>query len=573
MAHDINPSSLTELRKSLTEMQQTLLNEFWAHYKDHDEWPLARPIHSRYGKELVVSELQPLGGHIVFESQRSGKRPYELGLIGILLTKDGNEYFELIVRYYNHLRSEYLSNPEKLNFTNNDLEEALKLTEAQSALLYNLVNIGSLWSGGGGKAEDWTICPPTEIEDLPRDGDLHTEIESQILSELDQERHVFQSDRPVLTESEILAQIDGTSENTDPDKPLVNDPLKRKYQVFVSSTYEDLKEERQHVIEALLKTKCIPTGMELFPATSTEQWDLIKRVIQECDYYIVIVAGRYGSLGPTGRSYTEMEFDYAVKSGKPVYGFYHPDISALPGKKLEASDSARKQLDAFRKKVRGRMCNTWSSPAELGSAVKSTILDAIEYNPKPGWIRADMAMQMANLEPIEERAETNSKHTPKPKPATEDHFAGGREKIRIAVCIEYDFQETESLFNNGKTTLPTKKLDTEIQLTWNALYLFWESCFQGGTNKNILYRELHSAVRGEIKSALEEQQIDPNQHYNYSFDQVQIDKFLKTFVARKLIKQVANTIGSWETPDYRFTPKGIQLCAELQAIKSENNVI
>ena len=63
---------------------------------------------------------------------------------------------------------------------------------------------------------------------------------------------------------------------------------KKKYQVFVSSTYEDLKEERKEVMQALLELDCIPSGMELFPAADDDQWTLIKRVINECDYYIVI---------------------------------------------------------------------------------------------------------------------------------------------------------------------------------------------------------------------------------------------------------------------------------------------
>lgn len=61
--------------------------------------------------------------------------------------------------------------------------------------------------------------------------------------------------------------------------------------------------------------------MELFPASDDAQWELIKRVIEESDYYIVIVAGRYGSLSPEGISYTEMEYDYAVAKGIPVLGF------------------------------------------------------------------------------------------------------------------------------------------------------------------------------------------------------------------------------------------------------------
>jgi hypothetical protein len=47
--------------------------------------------------------------------------------------------------------------------------------------------------------------------------------------------------------------------------------MEKKYQVFVSSTYRDLSEERQEVMQALLELDCIPVGMELFPATDDDQ--------------------------------------------------------------------------------------------------------------------------------------------------------------------------------------------------------------------------------------------------------------------------------------------------------------
>jgi hypothetical protein len=68
--------------------------------------------------------------------------------------------------------------------------------------------------------------------------------------------------------------------------------MEKRYQVFISSTYLDLKDERQAVMQALLAQKCIPAGMELFPAADEGQWALIRRVIQDCDYYLVIIGGR-----------------------------------------------------------------------------------------------------------------------------------------------------------------------------------------------------------------------------------------------------------------------------------------
>jgi hypothetical protein len=87
--------------------------------------------------------------------------------------------------------------------------------------------------------------------------------------------------------------ITGTDGNTAGD-------MDKRYQVFVSSTYADLKQERQRVIQALMEMDCIPAGMELFPAADDEQWAFIKRIIDDCDYYLIIIGGRYGSTTPEG---------------------------------------------------------------------------------------------------------------------------------------------------------------------------------------------------------------------------------------------------------------------------------
>src|SRR3954453_20031505 len=101
--------------------------------------------------------------------------------------------------------------------------------------------------------------------------------------------------------------------------------MEKRYQVFVSSTYLDLIEARAEVMQALLELDCIPAGMELFPAANDDQWTLIKNVIDDCDYYVVVIAGRYGSLSAEGISYTEMEYRYALEKSKPIIAFLHKD--------------------------------------------------------------------------------------------------------------------------------------------------------------------------------------------------------------------------------------------------------
>lgn len=165
--------------------------------------------------------------------------------------------------------------------------------------------------------------------------------------------------------------------------------MDKRYQVFVSSTYEDLKEERQEVMHALLELDCIPAGMELFPAANEDQWSLIKKVIDDCDYYLLISAGRYGSIGPHGHSYTEMEYRYAIESGKPVIAFLHKDPQLLVAGRCEQTDDGKKKLHTFRSLVQQKMCKFWDGPSDLGSVVSRSLVRLIKTTPAVGWIKAD----------------------------------------------------------------------------------------------------------------------------------------------------------------------------------------
>lgn len=72
--------------------------------------------------------------------------------------------------------------------------------------------------------------------------------------------------------------------------------MEKKLQVFVSSTYADLRMERQAAVEAILTAGHIPAGMELFAAGDESQMEAIKRWIEESDVYLLILGGRYGSI-------------------------------------------------------------------------------------------------------------------------------------------------------------------------------------------------------------------------------------------------------------------------------------
>lgn len=166
--------------------------------------------------------------------------------------------------------------------------------------------------------------------------------------------------------------------------------MDKRYQVFVSSTYADLQEERQKVIQTLMEMDCIPAGMELFPAADEEQWEFIKRIIDDCDYYILIIGGRYGSLTAEGISYTEQEYDYAMSVGLRVLAFVHDVPDEIPVGKSDIVPELRAKLEAFRERVsKSRIVKFWTNATELPGLVALSLSKTIKVHPAVGWVRAD----------------------------------------------------------------------------------------------------------------------------------------------------------------------------------------
>ncbi len=166
--------------------------------------------------------------------------------------------------------------------------------------------------------------------------------------------------------------------------------MKKKYQVFVSSTYEDLKDERVAVMQCLLDNDCIPVGMEQFPASEMSQMEYIKKMLDDCDYYVLISAGRYGTPDVDGIGFTEKEYDYAISKGIPVMSVLHSNIGKLPSDMCEKSDEGRRKLEAFRSKVsNGRLVKYYDDIGSLKYCVSNAIHRCIMDYPAVGWVRGD----------------------------------------------------------------------------------------------------------------------------------------------------------------------------------------
>jgi hypothetical protein len=170
--------------------------------------------------------------------------------------------------------------------------------------------------------------------------------------------------------------------------------MKTKNQVFISSTYLDLKEERQSAVQAILKSGNIPAGMELFTANNKTQWETIKKWIKESDVYILILGGRYGTLESKSKiSYTELEYDYAVQNEIPLFSIVISDEelrrrNSLDDNTLVEKDNVDK-FQMFREKVLSKTSSFFSDAKDIRLAILESLPEIIKEYDIKGWIRKE----------------------------------------------------------------------------------------------------------------------------------------------------------------------------------------
>jgi len=241
--------------------------------------------------------------------------------------------------------------------------------------------------------------------------------------------------------------------------------MDKRYQVFVSSTFADLKEERSRVIQTLMEMDCIPAGMELFPAADEEQLAFIKRVIDDCDYYVVIVGGRYGTVGADGVSYTEKEYDYALERGLKVIALLHEEPQTLPMVKSEANPATRERLQAFRSRLAdGRLVKFWTKADELPGLVALSLAKTIKTFPAQGWVRAGGLPREELLQEIAELRRQNEKLS------TDLRAARAASSPPVANLAELD--EKIRLFGTCRVGSDRYRRDEEwsVEVTWRELF-------------------------------------------------------------------------------------------------------
>jgi len=340
--------------------------------------------------------------------------------------------------------------------------------------------------------------------------------------------------------------------------------MDKRFQVFVSSTYEDLQEERQEVMHALLELDSIPSGMELFPAANESQWSLIKKVIEDCDYYVLVIGGRYGSKGPDGISYTEMEYRHALQIDKPTIAFLHKDPGSMPASKSEGAPDGKEKLAAFRDLAQKKHAKFWSNPADLGSVVSRSLIQLTKSHPAVGWVRAnELPDREASLELLRLRKQVDDltvelQRVRTTAPQGTESLTQGADRFKI----RYSFVASDGAFGfndwNGS-----------FGPSWNEIFAALARGMIHELSEEQLKHEFNTFIRMTEKPVLEAEGSEPIVDakrftiHESDFQTVKVQLRALGFIVRSEKQRSVKDVGTY----WKLTPYGDDLMTRLRAIK------
>lgn len=243
----------------------------------------------------------------------------------------------------------------------------------------------------------------------------------------------------------------------------------KKYQVFISSTFTDLIEERQAAVEAILRASHIPAGMELFSAGSETQMEIIKRWIEESDIYMLIIGGRYGSIDPkTNLSYTEMEYNYALELNKPLFAVVASESYLDEKVKEKGKDilelKHRKEYDDFKENVLSRISRIFNDRNEIKLATLESLLDIQNRFKLNGWVKSTEIPDVSELiNQVQELGEQNRMKDEKLKVL---------ESGQINKIGEFTFEEICTALKSYEIIVPANISQTKEDRKTNVLDVF-----------------------------------------------------------------------------------------------------
>lgn len=342
--------------------------------------------------------------------------------------------------------------------------------------------------------------------------------------------------------------------------------MDKRYQVFVSSTFEDLQEERKEVMQALLELDCIPSGMELFPASNDDQWTLIKNVIDDCDYYLLIIGGRYGSENDEGISYTQMEFEYALEQGKPMISFLPKNPDAIPSGKCETNADKQQKLEKFKELAKKKLVKFWDGPDNLGSVVSRSMVRLIKDYPAEGWVKSGSIVDEDSLKEISRLQKENNELKERlaamttQAPQGTENLSQGNDNV----AISFEFVATDIYESDYECR-------SSLSFTWNKIFSYIapsmiDECSEYGMKRKLCdFIEKNKGMLLTKKKFKDFTEFSSFQILQSDFDLIKVQFKALGLICISTKMRDSESMGTY----WRLTPYGEYVMTQLVAMRKE----
>jgi formylglycine-generating enzyme required for sulfatase activity len=148
--------------------------------------------------------------------------------------------------------------------------------------------------------------------------------------------------------------------------------------IYISSTYEDLKKEREAAAQAVRRLGHQSIAMEDYVASDKRPVEKCLQDVRSCNVYVGIFAWRYGFIPPGyDKSITHLEYETAKEAGIPCLIFLLDQEAPWPKKYIPTGEESQK-IDKLRSELeKDHIVSFFKNTDELSSLVSPAVSELI----------------------------------------------------------------------------------------------------------------------------------------------------------------------------------------------------
>jgi hypothetical protein len=314
--------------------------------------------------------------------------------------------------------------------------------------------------------------------------------------------------------------------------------------MFIGSTLDDLKNERQELPRIIMELGHIPVMPDCLDMTEKNAGQLVKKTIEECDYFIALVAHRYSAKGEK-TSALEHQCNIAIKKGIPVIALIIDEKARWKAAKKEQEPALIKKLEDFKKKLHGCRHISWLNSSDLCLKTQSLLIQEININPRTGWVKADLAASPAVANEISRLSVENEQLRHQVKIESGEIVTKLREQLKHAIKVLALNKITLSFYYaSGENWENTR------QFRYLRIFKLLVPELALGKTTAEISRFLGTVLNPDLEKTVRKDYPTPSNT---------IKKIMADFSLLKLVKCINETEGSGEDEIWEITEYGKEL--------------